>query len=365
MTPLLLAAAVIASPAPPPASVPPPPTPPGGQSILAWIPGEVRCAGAVVVATPMRRPWVNLIWGSMALTPLTYGFSIDADGRTTGIRRLGGEQIVSFSDDIAPSLAATRFAAGVARGGCSVTYVPRQTSLGTTPAADLVSYSIMPLSGPLPREGWARIEGTGNCAEMPRPEPLVLAYPDYRSLPGTPGVKDGALVDHDLDAGGRPVAVRIAASTGNDALDAAAIKAVAGSRFSAGSARHGCLRPYSRAPATLAAPPLPLEEAVRPAEATCPGRHDWSVMPTLRFPEPYRRRAIEGWAIIGYDVAPWGEIGNAHVIAAEPTAEFGTAALGVIRSAKVPTTQGLVGCIDKVRFRMPNTGAPGAAPAMP
>lgn len=344
-------------------AVPAPPAPPlvKGRVLLAWMPGEVRCAGAVVLATPMRRPWTSLGWAPTTSAPLTYAFAINASGRTTGIRRQGGSEYVPFSDDVAPSLAVTRFAAGEAHEGCVITYVPRLTPLTETPVADLISYTVTPLSGALPEEGWARIRAAGNCADAPRPEPLLAAFPNYRALPGSPGVKDWSLVGYDLDARGRPVAVHVVAGTANESLDAASVKAMDASRFTPGTARHGCLYPYWRKPETLAAPPIPEEETVRPAGATCPSQHNWSVYPTLRFPEAYQRRAIEGWAIVVYDVAPWGEVGNAHVVTSEPTEDFGTQALTVIRSAKVPTTQGLVGCVDRVRFKMPETGTTGTA----
>ena len=34
-------------------------------------------------------------------------------------------------------------------------------------------------------------------------------------------------------------------------------------------------------------------------------------------------RAIEGWAVIAFDVAPWGGTGNVRVVASEPAADFG------------------------------------------
>lgn len=345
-------------------SVPAQPAPPlvaNARAMLAWMPGEVRCAGAVVLATPMRRPWTSLGWAGTTSKPLTYRFAVTASGRTTGISRQGGKEYMPFSDDVAPSLAATRFAVGAAHESCVITYVPRLTSLAETPVADLISYTITPLSGALPEEGWARIRTAGNCTDAPRPEPLLTALPNFRALPGTPGVKDWSLVGYDLDIRGRPARVHVVAGTTNTSLDQASVEAMKASRFTAGTARHGCRYPYWRTPTTLAPPLIPEEKAVRPAGATCPSQHDWSLYPTLRFPEAYQRRAIEGWAIVVYDVAPWGEVGNAHVIASEPTEDFGTQALTLIRSAKVPTTQGLIGCVDRVRFKMPETGTAQAA----
>jgi TonB family protein len=72
----------------------------------------------------------------------------------------------------------------------------------------------------------------------------------------------------------------------------------------------------------------------------------------LRFPEPYRRRAIEGWAVVTYDVAPWGEINNIQVKASQPSADFGAQAVTVLRSARVKPGPGAVGCVERVRFVM-------------
>ena len=348
--------AIAALPVPAVAQVPPAPIMNSGtpqRVLLAWMPGEVRCAGVTVRATAMRRPWVDLSWGdNPGLKPLTYSFDIDATGRAVSIRRNGRGEYVPYSEDVAPSLVATHFAPGAAHSGCILAYLPRQTALPATPIADLVSYTVTPLSGPLPEEGWAVIKGTGNCADAPRPQPLVQILPDFSTIPPTAGVKDWTLVGYDLDESGRPKNVHGSYGTGNEALRAAATKAMASSRFTNG--RHqGCLYPYWRAPATLPAPPMPDAASLRPTGATCPEHHEWAAQPTLQFPEPYRRRSIEGWAIVTYDVAPWGEVGNARVVAAQPTEDFGKQALNVIRNAKVPTTQGLVGCIDRVRFEMP------------
>jgi hypothetical protein len=52
-------------------------------------------------------------------------------------------------------------------------------------------------------------------------------------------------------------------------------------------------------------------------------------------------------------VAPWGEIGNVRVLAAQPAAAFGLAAERGLRGARLaPGKQGLTGCIDTVRFRI-------------
>jgi len=138
--------------------------------------------------------------------------------------------------------------------------------------------------------------------------------------------------------------------TGNAALDTAASDAVARSRFT-GGARTGCSYPYWRTPATLAAPPSPPVASLRPADATCPEKHEWATAPAPFYPETFRRRSIEGWAVLSYDVASWGEPGNVRVLAAQPAAAFGLAAERGLKGARgTPAKQGLTGCVDTVRF---------------
>lgn len=340
-------------------------SPADSQSVLAWLPGEVQCGGLPVVATPMRRPLTSLMWGGAPATvPVRYLFSIDETGRTFRIRRTGTD-FVPYGDDIAPSLAATRFAADAPRQDCVVTYLPRRTALADTPVDDLISYTMTPGTGVLPREGWKRIERAGTCLDQPRPQPLLQGFPDFATVTATPGVRDWTMLDFDTDARGRPIGVRVATGTRNPALDAAAVTALAASRYT-GAARTGCRYPYWRAAGRVAPPPVPEEASFRPANSTCPAGRDWATPPVLRFPENYRRRAIEGWAVVTYDVAPWGEIGNLQVAAAQPSEDFGREAMSVMRSARLPAgTPGAVGCVDRVIFKMGTEAGAAYPPETP
>lgn len=339
----------------PPVAAPPPSQP----TLLSWTPGEVRCDGSVVAGTPIRRPWNQLTSDAMRMPqPVTLDFAIDATGRPLSIVERGSE-IRPFTHDVGPALAASRFAAGAPRLQCSVSYVPHAEPLGSVPIDDLISYSINPISGRLPRQGWDRIRMTGTCADNPRPRPLVRAYPDYREVPATPGVRDWSLISYDTNGKGQPVNLRVALGTGNPALDKASLKAMRGSRFTEG-ARTDCLHPFWRAPATLAAPETPDPQSFRAADATCMAKTEWTTRPTLRFPEPWRRRSIEGWAIVRYDLAPWGEVGNVKILASQPAGDFGRYAVPIINSARAaPSSQGATGCVDVIRFSMPpKVGAP-------
>lgn len=352
-------ALVQAAPSMPPAPPAPPPirtgsTPQPVQRLLQWLPGPVTCAGIPVEGAPIRRPLNTLRYGDSAPPPVALRFAIAADGRPVSIDRASTAPAF-VPDDLLPAFAASRFPAGERRG-CTVTYQARVSPLGDAPVEELVSYTISPRSGRLPREGWARIRQPGTCADLPRPAALLRAMPDFPRLRGTPGVPDWSLVAYDTDAAGKPVRARVTMGTGNRALDEAAVAAIRASRFS-GGARTGCVYPYWRGPATLPAPPLP--EGISAPGPGCAERRDWQTPPTMRFVEPYRRRRIEGWAVLRYDVAPWGEIGNVTVVAAQPTAEFGAAATNMLRTARMqPSERGLTGCTDRIRFVMAPEDAP-------
>jgi len=335
---------------------------PAEQKLVSWLPGEVRCADGTAPAAGLRRPFNTLNFSSAAVPAATMRFDIDVSSRPMSISQEEGGVSLG-SADFVPALAASRFPAGPARSRCAVTYAPRIVPVGEAAVEELASYTMMPTMGTLTEDGQARLRGTGSCWKAPRPQPLVRAYPDFDRLPATPGVRDWALVGYDTDASGRPRNIRALAGTGNAALTKAAADAVNRSRFT-GGARTGCSYPYWRTPATLAAPKSPDPAPLRPAGATCPEDHGWSTPPRPRYPEAFRRRAVEGWAVVSYDVAPWGEPGNLRVLAAQPGAAFGEAAQSALRLARLaPAGQGLTGCVDTVRFLM--EPAEGTSPAEP
>ena len=324
------------------------------RMLLQWIPGPVTCDGATVTGMSVRRPWNMLGWSGANMNDreVTLHFAIDEAGRPVSVTH-DGPDFILYGEDVTPALVATRFVADKARQDCRVTYTLRATPLDQADVPELMSYTVHSLSAALPKDGWTRIRSLGGtCQEDPQPQPLVRVLPDFEKLPATPGVRDWSMVRYDLDAKGKPVAATLLTGTANPALDAAALKAIRASRFTGGK-RTGCFYPFWRAPATLPAPDMP--EAIRDTkvEGHCPDEHDWATPPQLRFPEPFRRRSIEGWAVVSYDVAPWGELGNLKVIAAQPSSDFGHSAMTVLRSARfAPSQQGYTGCVDKVRFKM-------------
>ena len=341
------------------AQLPPAPVAPRNERLLsAWIPGEAHCGDVPVAAVAMRRPYLAYAYGSSdGPVTATYRFRLDNDGRPLSIVR-EGQVYLPYGEDIGPSLAASRFARGPERGACTVTYALRRTAPAATPLGDLTSYTLNPMQGQLPREAWAGIfPATATCDKEPRPAPLVQAFPDFAKVRGTPGVRDWTMFSYDLDADGAPRHVTVLTGTGNAALDAAGHAALMRSRYANGP-RTGCRYPFWKAAAVLPAPLAPDKEALRPAAATCPDRMDWAIKPPLIYPAPYRKRSIEGWAAIGFDLAPWGATGNIRVLASEPAAEFGAAAAEMIRVATVAASPtGAVGCVERVHFVIARPGS--------
>lgn len=344
------------------AQVPPPPIDvvgnmPAQRPMLAWMPGEARCGGELVSAVMMRRPYTTLGWAyDGPPQAVSYRFRIDDTGRPLSIARDGSSHLPQ-TDDIGPALASTRFAAGATREDCEIIYTARRTPLEAAPVEDLISYWLNPIAGSVPGKVWNRIRPAGaTCGDEPRPQPLTQVFPDFPTLSSTPGIRDWSMVAYDQDASGRPINVRIAYGTRNEALDKAAVTAMTASRYS-GGARTGCLYPYRRRAGKMAAPALPDPEPLRPAGSNCPTEENWATRPALIYPEPYRRRSIEGSAIVAFDVAPWGETGNLRVLASEPSDDFGRQAMNLIRNAKkAPSASGYVGCIDRFHFVMGPTG---------
>lgn len=359
---LLLSAATMAVGTAPASAIPPPPiavSPIAAPSGLAiWTAGDVRCDGGVTLpGATIRHPLTTLDWGRSSGPPsVTLQFDIDAIGRPISIKDRG-------FDDAGPALAASRFPAG-AHQGCAVTFSAAVQPIASAAPAQLLAYTVSPISGRLPPQGWARIAEDGNCADRPRQQPLLRAFPDFRELAGSPGEKAWSVVAYDTDAAGKPIRVRTLAGSGNARLDAEAAKAVQASRFT-GGARTGCSYPYWRAAEPVPAPPLPDDTALRSDSATCPEDRKWATPPALRFPPTYSRRRIEGWAVVRYDIAPWGAVGNIKVLASQPADTFGRQAMQMVQSAQAaPSTHGATGCVTHVKFVMPDDEAADDAAGM-
>lgn len=335
------------------------------EMFVTWTARNVRCAGNPIAFTRAPAAMPAMSWGG-ATSPIKsfeYRFTIDAKGRPGGIKRLSSDYAPGFQD-LSPALAVSQFAAGAPQGACSLTFVPKAWPIEAAPVQSVMAYTLFPPQPPTAAM-WARTRPAGSTCFDPVPQVRLRAFPAFDGLPKQPGQRSWSMIGYDLDKSGKPIHRKPVAGNGNAALEAASLKAVAQSRFAPG-ARTGCQYPYWLAAATLPPPPAPEEASFRPAGATCPGGAQWAVPPTLNYPPNFRRRSIEGWAVIGYDVASWGATGNVRILDAQPAAEFGEEAMRIIASAKrVPSSVGYTGCVDRVLFKMgPTTRRPGGPPVV-
>lgn len=341
----------------PPAPPPPPPIvvhhdPAANQArITSFRASAVRCDG--VGLTPERiEPVIPVLqYGEQSnRTAVTLRFRIDASGRPLSISGTPATRY-GADGDLMPSFAAWRFAAGADRANCSVTFYPASEAIASADRATLARFAALEGYGrPEARAAIDRIVPPGSTCMRDWPQVLTQVFPRFDALPGLPGTITTANVVFDIDADGDVADARVAGAGGSPELDRAAVEATEQWRYAEGP-RQGCLYPLWRSSSEPLTPPeMPLDDAER-----CPSGEQWKVAPRLTYPQPYSRRKIEGWAIVGYDVAPWGEIGNLRVVASEPTSEFGTAALNVVRNAqKVASDTGASGCTARVLFKLPN-----------
>ncbi|RZM35100.1 MAG: energy transducer TonB [Sphingomonas sp.] len=336
-----------------------------GQVFISWTAQDVRCAGVPVVFTrpPAAMPALGWSTPGNGMKPVSYSFTIDQTGRPLDIKRIAKGYVVA-SEDLTPALAVSQFAPGAAHAECTLTFVPAPQPVAAAPVTSVMAYTMFPGQRPT-AEMWARVKPAGSTCYDPAPQVRNRAFPNFDAIPKQPGRPSWSMIGFDIDDAGKPLHLKPVAGNGNAALAAASMAAIGDSRFAPG-ARVGCQYPYRVGAGTMPAPPMPEEAGFRTAGATCPAKAEWAVGPVLTYPEMFRRRAVEGWAVIGYDVAPWGQTGNVHVLAAQPAEEFGAQAVQLLAIAKrVPSATGYTGCVDRVKFRMgPTARAPGAPPVM-
>lgn len=320
------------------------------QAVVVMQPMSGRCGDAPLDISRVQTPMADLVWtGSNADQPVQLRFRIDENGRPLGIMR--DPAGYGAMADLTPSLAASRFAPNTMRDECVIVYQPKHSSIEDAELHDIIGYSIFAQPRPS-KDVFDRIVPAGSNCNTQRPAVLLRAVPDFEKIPATTGRSDWSMVQFDIDATGKPVRLRIYGTTGNVALDKASLNAVAQSRFAKG-ATQGCLYPYWRRGGTLAAPEGKELDAYRSEGSNCLQTVEWKSQPALVYPESFRRRDIEGWAVITFDLAPWGAVGNAKVVAAEPAAEFGEAAQRIVfGSVTAPSNQGYTNCVVRVRYAM-------------
>ncbi|MEA3010259.1 MAG: hypothetical protein QOJ91_1951 [Sphingomonadales bacterium] len=375
---ILLAFAALAAAPPPPAKVAP--LPPivalDGEmpaSVVSFRPGTARCRGSEepLQFTELPLP-VIAVGANKSPPPIRVEFRIDGEGRPLGIMGAPRSDRTGFyfdSSDVVPALAASRFRTGPERTGCVIDY---ELQVAPADQADVATlYRLVALQIPtgapvFRRTVFDRTKPAGSNCFDGGVNVRLRAYPAFEDIPQAPGTVSYSFLAFDLDSGGRPRNARLLGSAGNKELDRRSLEAVRASRFTP-LARQGCTYSYWRRPTDpMRAPEPPDMEAFRPQGSNCPKeKTPWAYVPPADFPPEFQRRGIEGWAILAYDLAPWGATGNVRVMAAEPAAAFGEQGRRVVGSARqAPSATGHVGCLTKVVFRMPQgqAGPPLNAP---
>lgn len=341
-----------------PAVPPPPPVVqtvrPTARKLDVWEASEIACDnGENLSGDTIHRvqPTRYLAFGRGS-EAVDYTFVLGREARALSITRSPEDEPLGRANDFAPAIAGSVFPAFEDETKCRVTFTKTAIPLDEASMEDLVLFRVSGRPASVPKEVWDK-HFPGDCRASPSRRPLNIAYPDFRTIEKTPGAPDWVIYRYGSDAQGRPTNIEIVDSSGSSELNEAGVDALTRSQWT-GGARTGCLHYYWAASDVVQASEPPEQESFGDAPIACdlPGR--WELEPRLTYPNNFQRRGIEGWAVLRFDVAPWGEIGNVEVLDAQPATEFGDAASKILDNAKFrPMGNGLTGCIDRVFFRLP------------
>lgn len=352
-------------------SLPAPPLPPEGPrtDIVTFRVGEVACAdgpvasdGIVTPATVVSTRYGAAVGPNIAPT-YRVSFAIDAQGRAGTIRRDAVAPSTWFVDasDLAPALAASHFPVGRPRTGCSVRFVVAATPVATAPLPVLYELASRSDTGGDTRALFERVRPAGSTCPRQPGQYRRLNLPPFETLPRSPGRPAWVYLAFDVDRAGKPGNVRILGTSGNAALDRAGRDALLANRYAPGGGYQGCtyhfyLNGASDRPAPDLGPDAPADTGDQPGCVVDP-KSITGLLDGSAYPRPSWRRRIEGVAVIGYDTASWGAIGNVQVLTSEPDESFGDAARNVLANARMTGSDtGRRGCVQRVRFKLPPEG---------
>jgi len=363
VVPMLLAQVVPAAPrvpAPPPVVVPPivalPPhpwPPPEAASIASYAMSMATCGGDVVTPLGVVAPRTIVEWdpasASRLTSPVTLTFRIDDNGRPLTIRRNLSGVRPDVGAEMEATLSAMRFRAGGVRQGCSATFSSTVTPVATADA-DLLYRALRDNEMGLPgmQQVWTRLglPVTGACDEG-TPDPLLVRYPDFLPERRPPGQPLGAIVSFSIGADGVPYDVKLIRGSGNADYDRLEVEATLGSRFERKPFTR-CFRGGTLHPPVMTIAADTMAETL--ASSDCP-RVQWAEQPVAGVPEDFRRRGIEGWAIVGFDTDTNGMPMNVRMLRAEPADAFGIAEITAVKGGRI--TQGARhGCTQRMSFRV-------------
>lgn len=282
-------------------------------------------------------------------------FSVDADGRPRSIHPAptNPPRLIQ-SDDAQATLAAYRFASGAPRANCAMT-IRQMPRLLTEAGAERLAFAYaVDRSRPAALAGALAQDGD-DCSDRDRPRPAVAGYPSPDAGRVPPGGRAWTTTRWNVDPEGRTTDIETIASSGHPEIDAEARRAVAATSFQPGGPRRGCINSWTPRGEPLTDTPEP-EPTGDPLQ-NCPAELRARLMPgRTTYPPAFQRRSIEGWAIVRFDIASWGQTGAVEVLDAQPAAAFGDAARSIIRARQAPPGHVAgVRCIDRVIFRMADT----------
>lgn len=128
-------------------------------SLVTFAPGVVRCGEQLVEPTFIADPLVEQVYAAEGrmLPQMTIRFAIDANGRPISIgqpERSPGAIGFVRGDDLAPALAAWRFADRAARTDCRITFTPTATPVATAPFALVSRAFATPMRAGRPKLHW-------------------------------------------------------------------------------------------------------------------------------------------------------------------------------------------------------------------
>lgn len=367
---LLLALAMLSPMSAAAAVLPPPGNPNAPVRLVSFAapPADIVCAtGRVrlvegVTPTPKSwQSWIPPVGSSSAAsykppeppTSQDYTFSVDADGRVTDLKSAGGTTFW-VAEDQAATIVTWRFAPGAPASGCKIDLAPTHVPLAQAAPAQL--FALLAAEGrntPLPVR--KALTAEGGCGPGSGRRPQTVVYPDLRAFDDKSIDPAWAGVRYDITANGDVRNVRIAAQHGEAAFADAAASAVAEARFFPGPARTGCFAAFRATPKATEAPARPKGETFERPQDSCKVTREQLNIPENKFyPPAYSKRRVSGWAIVRFDVAPWGQVGAVEVLAAQPSAAFGDAARGLVQSARPsPPASGYRGCIVPLVYAIP------------
>ncbi|WP_431470478.1 TonB family protein [Sphingosinithalassobacter sp. LHW66-3] len=341
------------------------------RHLVTFQPGVPTCEDGDFGTANIEQPFETSTLapsGAQAM-PIELRFGIAANGRPVDIRVVEPEapragHVVVPADDVVPSFAAWQFISAQPRTSCRIRFEPVLVPYDAAPPGLIARYLVLPHRAlPEDRRLFQRLHGEEATCLAVGAEPRTRAYPPFSELNESPGGWSYATIRFSIDDSGHPYDVTVIASDASPEMQAASRDAVARSRF-APRAATGCTYPYYLVGEVLQAPPRPELAAFEAPEARCEGGTEWAHLGQLTFPRGFQRRKIEGWALMRFDVTPEGVPTNIEVVRSEPAAAFGEQAVRVVRQARqAPQEEPKRGCLDFVRFVMPDSHAQASAEA--